>query len=440
MYKLINERLELLNSLIRNEIFLEIAPKTKLADMLNFEKEFNDKRIELLNSLVRRELIYKLGPKADFEEVINFEKEYNVKLPSDYRDFILNYGNCIKSKYKKIFEPIDFKSFNKFGESFNPSIPFKLTKALKCYEDDFFENRKIEYDIIEDDSSIFDFMNGFLYVDEFAFLIINGKEYGNIWKTETYNSAVYPIYTKNRERVTFLPYILEKIDFLITQEFKFLLNKYTNLELYISNFKLMYSTMFDNKIETINEKNEYFIEWLGKKVLCKLEWEFSQKLSIDKLSLFSFYLNLNSKDSNKIDQLKLNLIEEILIDFDTAVYENEDIDISFICELLKYTFSNKFNNLIISQKPIVLEQLLDKIVEAALSKLSQNQEIPELIKYFNSHPWFKDNEQIQPILELSVKIQKQIISQEKYRNVIKFMPFYILMLILIISLIYLSFI
>ena len=52
MYKLINERLELLNSLIRNEIFLEIAPKTKLADMLNFEKEFNDKRIELLNSFV----------------------------------------------------------------------------------------------------------------------------------------------------------------------------------------------------------------------------------------------------------------------------------------------------------------------------------------------------------------------------------------------------
>ncbi|GEL11545.1 SMI1 / KNR4 family (SUKH-1) [Flavobacterium glycines] len=178
--------------------------------------------IETFKKIYGEEYIF--SPIANEKEIELFENKFNVRLPEDYRWFLLNIANGIicKDEYQLDFiEKIDFQNFFYEEDEFNPSVPFRLTTKVLFSKPEFED--KYPYEIMYDEDDTI-FMNGYLNGEitiasygcgTFAFLIINGAEFGNVWIDDySSNQEVYPEYDlkTNRKRLNFNDWLLKRID------------------------------------------------------------------------------------------------------------------------------------------------------------------------------------------------------------------------------------
>lgn len=142
-------------------------------------------------------------PLANENEINQFEKKFSIKIPEDFKWFLLNIANGIKSKTKldhDIIEKIDFKNFFYEELKYNPSIPFNL-------ENDFNYNT----------NKTKDFNNGYISLlsdgGQFYFLVVNGKEYGFVWNNNYISmDEVTPEYDNENNKLNFSQWIILQIE------------------------------------------------------------------------------------------------------------------------------------------------------------------------------------------------------------------------------------
>ncbi|MFK7774645.1 MAG: SMI1/KNR4 family protein [Saprospiraceae bacterium] len=166
-------------------------------------------------------------PVATEEEITNYEASYNIKLPKEYRWFLLNIANGIlrrKDFGGNLVLKIEFDK--KFSQYISDSyfIPFGLTTKTKFHsqEDDeeYYEDNypyKITYDKNQNYEGC---SHGYISLagygcGTYAFIVINGEEYGNIWIHDIpSNDEVYPEIDakKNKKRLEFIDWICLRMD------------------------------------------------------------------------------------------------------------------------------------------------------------------------------------------------------------------------------------
>lgn len=201
----------------------------------HFEERSNlkmkDQYRDILKSIKKFKRIcgkeYRFLPVAKEDDLISFENKFNVKLPDDYRWFLLNVANGIVNKDKWGFDlvgKVDFKNFYYEENEFNPAIPFNLDKKVKFYnsEDEENEDDDYPYEIFFDKDWIFlrGYSNGQIKIADFGcgttgFLVINGKEFGNVWIDDfASNSEVYPFYSLklNKRGSNFMDWLLVSVE------------------------------------------------------------------------------------------------------------------------------------------------------------------------------------------------------------------------------------
>lgn len=162
-------------------------------------------------------------------EIEKFEKKFNIRLPEDYRWFILNIANGIKAKKQydiDFVKQLDFQNFKYREHEHNPSIPFELTSKV-CFNDGYYNEDyarddypyevKVDYD---GEIRMTDYRNGEILITISHFLIVNGKEYGNVWVENETMEEIYPAYdlTENKSRLKFNDWLCKKIN-NYTQQF-----------------------------------------------------------------------------------------------------------------------------------------------------------------------------------------------------------------------------
>lgn len=147
-------------------------------------------------------------------EVESFERRFNIRLPEDYRCFIMNIGNGGAGPYygletleNSLFADLDFKRENEFVD---PSIPFPITEPWNL---EYEGNEDDESEVESFDEQYFDpkWDSGILRICNFGCgvtmnLVVNGAEYGHIWVDDRCNDGgIYPDpYFGQTERTSFL--------------------------------------------------------------------------------------------------------------------------------------------------------------------------------------------------------------------------------------------
>lgn len=153
---------------------------------------------------------YKLLSVASPKSIENFESKFAVKIPDDFKWFLLNISNGIVNTEQygfNLIDRIDFSDYYYLADEFNPSLPFKLN--------DDFDFETDEYD---------DFINGTIHLAGYgcgcySFIVVNGEEYGNVW-IDNYasNSEVSPIKSEQKSRLNFHEWLDEEINSMISQK------------------------------------------------------------------------------------------------------------------------------------------------------------------------------------------------------------------------------
>lgn len=151
---------------------------------------------------------YTLNPTLSPEIIRQFDAKYKVNLPSGYVDFLTTLGNGGAGPFyglepfeNIVFDDLDYKIK---GSLLNPSKPFLHTEAWNLEfeptvcED---ENEK-EYDRqYEEFTNLYfdkEHINGVIAICNYGCgirinLVVNGKEYGNIWTDDRGNDGgIYP--------------------------------------------------------------------------------------------------------------------------------------------------------------------------------------------------------------------------------------------------------
>jgi hypothetical protein len=101
----------------------------EILQMKNHNQELFE-TIKKFKKISKRE--YKFLPVAKEEDIVIFENKFKVKLPSEYRWFLLNIANGIISKKDwnfDILDKIDFKNYW-CNDEYDPSISFELDKRV----------------------------------------------------------------------------------------------------------------------------------------------------------------------------------------------------------------------------------------------------------------------------------------------------------------------
>ncbi|QNK78181.1 SMI1/KNR4 family protein [Winogradskyella sp. PAMC22761] len=150
------------------------------------------------------------------KELTEFEIRNKINLPIEYKEFLMKIGNGGAGPYyglepieNGLFADLDYKDkndLNDLSEPFPHSEHWNLDfgEVTDENEDEYFQNK---------------WANGLLRVSNFGCgvsmnLVVNGKEYGNLWVDDRCNDqGIYPNpYIENRERITFLDWYENWID------------------------------------------------------------------------------------------------------------------------------------------------------------------------------------------------------------------------------------
>jgi len=169
-----------------------------------------DTKFQIFGAFVHR---YRKRTPLSEHEVKSFEKKYSIQLPPDYREFLLQVSNGGAGPYyglepleNGLYQDLDNKDSSNLT---NPALEFPLTEAwnlefMDIQEEAYDQTREIEY---------FDnkWTNGLLRISNFGCgvsmnLVVNGKEYGNIWVDDRCNDGgIFPDpYFGNEGRIAFL--------------------------------------------------------------------------------------------------------------------------------------------------------------------------------------------------------------------------------------------
>lgn len=165
---------------------------------------------------------YDFLPVTNEDDLISFENKFNVKIPDEYRWFLLNVANGIVNKDKWGFDlvkKVDFEIFWYKEDEYNPAIPFNLDKKVVSYK---YNDDPYPYEIIvnEDLDCFPEYTNGQISIVGTGcggsdFIVVNGKEYGNIW-IDNFSSMneVYPDYDlkRNKKRLNFIDWLIMNIE------------------------------------------------------------------------------------------------------------------------------------------------------------------------------------------------------------------------------------
>lgn len=173
---------------------------------------------------------YKTNPLLSESEIHDFEIKNQIKLPEGYREFLKQVGNGGAGPYyglqalqDGLFASLDYK---------NPNELVELSKEFPCTEPWNANVEGMENATEEQYDEIFakEYANpvlqyGILRLSNYGCgvslnLIVNGKEYGNIWVDDRTNyNGIYPIsYSDNNLRVNFLQWYEKWLD-LSLEEF-----------------------------------------------------------------------------------------------------------------------------------------------------------------------------------------------------------------------------
>ncbi len=175
---------------------------------------------------------YQMNPALSENAVSDFENEHNIRLPEDYRQFLIRVGNGGAGPYYGVFQlgevddGFDFGPWDDFiGEL---STPFPHSTAWNDVAD------KPEYkgDDEKFDALIEEFderyynpkqVNGAIPVCHLGcairqWLIVTGPEAGNIWCDDRAEyKGLYPLQTQTQQRVTFFDWYRGWLDDALTK-------------------------------------------------------------------------------------------------------------------------------------------------------------------------------------------------------------------------------
>ncbi len=156
---------------------------------------------------------YKLSGTKSEIELKDFETKYKITLPEPYRFFLKEIGNGGAGPYyglEKLESGIYLDLDNKNSTfQVDPSKEFQFTEAWNLEFDDSDEETyfKQKDEIYFDDG----WVNGLLRICNYGCgvsinLVVNGKEYGNIWVDDRCNDGgIYPDkHFGNKARIDFL--------------------------------------------------------------------------------------------------------------------------------------------------------------------------------------------------------------------------------------------
>ncbi|AFZ03292.1 SMI1/KNR4 family protein [Calothrix sp. PCC 6303] len=162
----------------------------KLNNKLIHLKEL-DKRCEFFGSESHK---YKLKPCLSKLAIQQFEDQYQVKLPDDYRDFLLEVGNGGAGPGYGLLG-IEINSF----DSENPELKYLSQPFILTHEWNDLDLMQASH---EEGNPVYfypNFIQGTILVAEYgcgveARLVITGSERGNIWIDDRTNEAgIYPL-------------------------------------------------------------------------------------------------------------------------------------------------------------------------------------------------------------------------------------------------------
>lgn len=153
---------------------------------------------------------YLFLPTASPKEIEKFENRFSIKIPDDFKWFLLNIANGIintESHGFNVLDKINFSNYYYEDNEFNPSLPFRLNNEFNFNTD--------EYE---------DFINGTIHLAGYgcgcySFIVVNGEEYGNVWiDNYSSNSEVTPEKNEKKDRLHFHDWLEKEINFMISQK------------------------------------------------------------------------------------------------------------------------------------------------------------------------------------------------------------------------------
>lgn len=198
---------------------LVIRNKKNQMEQLNEQIERLKEKLNRLRSLDPKFEIfgsekhqYQLNDPKSEGEILEFERTHSVKLPAEYRAFLKSVGNGGAGPYYGL-EPLENGLYDDLDYK-NPDSLMDISQAFPHTEPwnvDFENLSEEEYQEAEDAYFENKWSRGMLRISNFGCgvsmnLIVNGKEYGNIWVDDRCNDmGIYPdSYFGQKSRTTFL--------------------------------------------------------------------------------------------------------------------------------------------------------------------------------------------------------------------------------------------
>jgi hypothetical protein len=174
-----------------------------------------DKNYSVFGSSSHR---YLFNAMLEESEIKAFENKYVVRLPEDYRRFLIEIGNGGAGPYyglqtleDSLFIDLDYKRENEY---LNPSKPFLLSEKWNMKFTGDYDNEQ-EYHAFEEEYFKDTWVNGLLRICNFGCgvslnLVVNGAEYGNIWVDDRgSDGGIFPDpYFGQSERTQFLDWYI----------------------------------------------------------------------------------------------------------------------------------------------------------------------------------------------------------------------------------------
>ena len=169
---------------------------------------------------------YKLNPPKREDEVAWFEQQNGIRLPPDYRAFLLQVGDGGAGPYYGMLRlesgKIDDLDDPKADQLLDLSKPFPYTEAWNM---EFPEDQVLREKMKQEEYYHSKWANGLLRIAHygcgtFINLVTNGPEYGKIWVDDRQNEGgIYPDHLrKNSQRLTFLEWYELWLDQMLAYE------------------------------------------------------------------------------------------------------------------------------------------------------------------------------------------------------------------------------